>query len=172
MARRAYLRIQANANGRIENDVDDVIVQSFLQLNSAMDWKTGTGADQVDRLWKDVGRSLTVATGDITLDLSSTPDVGSGAGNDSLGQSLDMVTATALIIKNNAGGSLLVGPNTATTDDFPAFADQVTIPPGGMLLITAPDASGFDISTNHEIGLAASGSDVTDYDIFVAGRSS
>ena len=139
---------------------------------------TGTSADQSDRLWYSLGRTLASGYSEAIdlYDLGSI-DIGAGAGKDILGQTLAFAEITALAVWNKSvSGNLKVGgqgDSTAFQSIFDNDVDaKLIVKAGGFGILYAPSDPAYAVvdATNHVLKMQASGGAVT-YDIFVIGRS-
>ena len=175
MARSLKATIKASLIGTLTNDSttakDDIVLSATQSLTN------GTGANQAQRFWYDTGRTLSASANDSidVYDLGSL-DIGAGAGLDSLGQSHALTGIKALYVKNHSdsGGNIRVGGDgTAAAWNSPFNGDDdalVDLPPGGVLLLVAPDASGWAVAdtSNHLLKITDAGSGST-YDIGFVG---
>lgn len=148
----------------------------------------GTSANQADKVWASFGRTLSASTTeDIDLFDLGTIDIGTGAGDDPLGNTVSYAEIVALYVANTsaaAGGSIVIGGKTGGTAQFNTFvaitgsasdtAQIGPITPGGfvMLYVPANPAFAVDDTDNHLLAITESGgaASVT-YDILVIARS-
>jgi hypothetical protein len=104
------------------------------------DLGTGVGADQGDRIWND----------ERTLALSATEDLDlSGALLDPLGDAVVFARIKALIVAADAANTntVDVGAGTAGLVGWIGNVnDVVKVRPGGLLLLWAPDATGYPVT--------------------------
>lgn len=129
---------------------------------------SGTGSGAVDLMYIDQ-RTLGASANE-TIDIS-------GGITDPFGTTLNFVTVKGIFIKASTGNTnnVLFKPAASNSflGPFNAAADQVSIPPGGCFLVTAP-ATGWAVTagSGDDIYLANSGagSSVT-YDIHIIGTS-
>jgi hypothetical protein len=129
----------------------------------------GTGSSQADLLFAD---QRTIAASDNEdLDLA-------GSLTDPLGSTLTFAAVKAIYIKAAAGNTNDVQVSPASSNGFLGpFADasdQIDLPPGGALLLTAP-ADGWTVTggTGDLLNVANSGAGTSvTYDIVVVGTSS
>lgn len=138
----------------------------------------GTAEHQANRAWQDTAISLT-SGGTKTVDLYDLggEDIGNGAGQDSLGQTLAMSKIICVLISNqstSAGSLLIGGEGTAAAWSTPFNGDddaKLVLPPDAYTLIVNPKA-GYDVtdSSDHLLKFEASGGAVT-FDYAVIGRS-
>ncbi len=133
----------------------------LIQLSS------GTGANQSDIIWHDQ-RTLSTGAGE-DLDLVATLA-------DAFGATLTFARVKAVIIKAaDANTTVLTVTRVATsgTSIFLADGDGLTLRPGGIFMVTNPDATGYVVTatTDDTITITnASGASAT-YDIIIIGAS-
>lgn len=122
---------------------------------------SGTGANQVNAVFSDE-RTLT-ATSE-TLDLY-------GGLTNALGTTLNFAKIKVLYIKNtHASSNLLVGNASAPVLLCSAANDIIIVPPGGVLLITAPASGGITVTNSSADGIKIdSGAATITYNIIIAG---
>ncbi len=145
MAKTLKTNVRPTVSWENRNPLDLGTVVDDQTLAVDLETTSGTGTNQTSIMWKD-RRIVTVATTDDELDLA-------GGLVDVFGATLTFVRIKTIEIINRgepdgsggwtetAGEDLLVGG--AATDAFDDFlngvaTDQVTIPAGGVLLLTAP----------------------------------
>ena len=128
----------------------------------------GTGANQADRIWTDT-RTL-AASGSEDLDLA-------GVLADAFGSAITMAEVVALLIEASASNTnnVVVGDAAAPVPLFGGTNPTLSIKPGGLFLVVAPDASGqFAVGAGStddlKIANSGSGTPVT-YTIMIIGRS-
>jgi hypothetical protein len=121
----------------------------------------GTASGDQDLAWSD---SATVTAGaPVALDLSA------GLTSVLTGAAISFAAVTAVCVRNrSSAGSLELG---ATVPIFGAASDSLTIPPGGLALLTAP-VDGWPVTpaTNDTITIAAQLGSVA-YDLILLGQS-
>ena len=139
---------------------------------------SGTTLGKCDRIWFDEGRSLSVGTEDLDLYDLGSEDMGAGAGNDPLGQTLTFAEIVALIVVNDdADGTLKLGgkgDTTAWNSLFGGDDDAVlVVPPLTAVVIICRSDPGFAVadSSNHILQVEAATADVDDWSIYLVGRS-
>ena len=183
--RSAVSTIRGVIDSKIVNALDSNETGSAqlpFALNAALAFATGTTANKSDRCWSDKGRTLTSGN-DVQIDIYdfAGENVGSGAGNDALGQTLTLAEITGILVENasTSVGDLVVGGDQGeinALDWNPLFngvdGDAVTIKPGGFFLMMCPPDPAFPVAdgTSHMLTCGASGGNVT-YDIHILGRS-
>ena len=111
-----------------------------LNISDSLSLTTGNGANQVNEMFDD-DRTL-AASANEELDLSGTL-------TNAFGDTIAFTGVKALYIKNNSSvDTLTVGDAAATPWEpfFGATGETLQIPPGGMLLLTAPSAGGWPVT--------------------------
>jgi hypothetical protein len=112
-------------------------------IEQALPFTNGTGALQADLFWADE-RTLNASTADL-IDLTALPSQLDGT-------TINMVHPVAVLVINaprnsstaNAGNLLIGGTGNTYAGFFNAATNGITpLRPGGMFLVTAPDATGF-----------------------------
>lgn len=130
---------------------------------------SGTGADQADRIWHDQ-RTLTASSTE-NLDLA-------GVLTDSFGATVTFARVKLLWIYAAAGNTNNVIVGGEATNGWAtwvgAAAHTVTIRPGGLMFLAAPDATAYAVTAGTgdllKIANSGGGSSVT-YDVIVIGAS-
>lgn len=143
------------------NDLDIATRLSKIRKSVDFSLTNGTGASQCNMIFSDT-RTLT-ATSE-TLDLA-------GALTGAFGSTLTFTKLKVLYIRNTSTtDNLIVGNATNPVPLFSDASDKYPIPPGGILLITAPNASGIAVtaSTGDGIKIDAGSATIT-YDIVMIG---
>jgi len=137
-----------------------------ITLDPSFSLAAGTGANTVDSLY-DSQRTLTDAQ-------AETLDIQDGSLSNSLGQAVTMDVLRLLYIKNTSTTNSLIigGAAAAQLGLFADGSDKCVLKPGGILLVTAPDANGIDTTTNSDLKLEHDSTDATDliYDILLMGE--
>lgn len=115
------------------------------KIEALYQFASGTGANQADILFVDE-RAFSASTAD-NIDVA-------GALSSAFGATITAVEMVALLIVNKTKAgvantvTLSLGAGSAPYFGmFGATGDVIKIPPGGMLLMVAPDASGFGTVT-------------------------
>lgn len=128
----------------------------------------GTGANQADLLFADTRTLAASATEDLDL---------AGSLTDAFGATITMVEVVAILILADAGNAnnVVVGDATSPVPLFGGTNPTISIKPGGMFMIVAPNASGqFAVGAGAtddlKIANSGGGTSVT-YSIIVVGRS-
>jgi len=129
---------------------------------------SGTGANQANEVWADT-RTISSSSSD-DLDLY-------GSLTDAFGTTLNFTSIKAIIIKASSsnGDNLSVGGDAGApiSTIFADTSDEILVPPGGMFMITNPQADGFAVTNTTadvlEITNTDSG-DSAEYDIIIVGE--
>jgi len=128
-----------------------------------VDLASGTGDWQASKAY--VNSVEIAASGDTTLDLSALTDP--------LGADLSLTKVKAIIVKAAAGNTNNVVMGAAGSNPFlgplGGTAPTVTIPPGGVAMLTAPKA-GWTVSTAVNLKFANSaGGSAVNFDLVIVG---
>lgn len=147
-----------------------VIATATLNMAKSSSFSTGTGANQADRMFFDSRNILASANDD--LDLNGTTLI------DALGVPLALARLKLLAIyayPGNANNIVMDGAASARiTTMMGGTTPTLTIRPGGMFLLTAPDATAYAITaTTADILRITNGGAGTsvNYDIVAIGAS-
>jgi hypothetical protein len=140
---------------------------SSLRYTKQLDLADGSGANQVNKMFHDQ-RTL-AASGTEDLDLA-------GVLTDPLGTTLTFAKIRALLIFAAAANTNLVNVGGAASLGFTTWVgdatDVVKVRPGGLFLLTAPDATAYAVTASTgdllTITNSSSGTGVT-YDIVILG---
>lgn len=139
-----------------------------MAFNEVVTLANGTSSSQADLIFSDQR----------TLTASSTEDLDLAGGlTDAFGNSLTFVKIKAILIKAASGNTnnVEVTPAAANgfTGPFADASDQLDIPPGGLVLLTAP-VSGWTVTASTgdllTITNSGAGTSVT-YDVIIVGTS-
>jgi hypothetical protein len=135
----ASIALSVNALEQNTNDMGTpsfTLARQFLQA-----YTNGAGANQIDRLFCD-NRTINAASND-DLDLA-------GALLEPLGSAFVLVRLKLLVVQNpvtNDGNVEVGGAGAAQFSTmFGAVTEKVLIKPGGLLLLYAPDATGYVVT--------------------------
>lgn len=163
-------QIVLQANGTLTSsdgtsNQNDVLAAIYTQLFS-----NGTGVNQAAEIFHKAG--VTVAASS-----STTYVLGSGAITDVFGNAISFVRVVALIVKAAVGNTNNVLVGAAGTNPFVApfggTTPTVTVRPGGVMVLLAPDATGYVVTggSAEQLKLAnsSSGTSVT-FDITIIGN--
>jgi hypothetical protein len=141
-----------------------------LDYKQLLTMSSGTGSNQADKLWISTGRTLAASTAE-DLDLAGTL-------TDVFGATITMARVKGLIIAASAANTNNVIVGNAASNGFiswvGAAAHTVTVRPGGVLALFAPDATAYTVTSGTgdllHVANGAAGSAVT-YDVAVIGAS-
>ena len=173
-------KLTVKLTGSVVNTLTDSTTVSSSQpdLSFAPSLSSGVSANQANRAWQT--KSNTIASGaQETIDISTFEgkDIGGGAGNDALGQAMDLEEIVAIIIHNEnavtAAGQLEIVP--ANSQGWAPIGSHTVatggaLIGGGLLAKVNPAEAGFDVSgSSHRITLKANGGAVS-YGMYILGR--
>lgn len=125
----------------------------------------GTGANQANQIFADTRQIAASTTEDLDL---------YGGFTSPLGTTLNFAKIKAIVIYAHTTNTnnVLVGGDAASVPIFGNVNDLISIRPGGLFVITAPDSAGIAVTQTTgdilQIANSSSGS-VVDYDIVVIG---
>lgn len=156
-----YLKLQSLLTGT--GDLQSG--KSELKYERTIDLANGTGADQANQVWSDTRTLTTGATETLDLNASLT---------NAIGESVTFTKVKLLMIRSRACTTTLsVGAAAATqfVAYFGSATDVIKILPGGVLLLTSPDASGAAVAagSTDSLKIANSAGASCDYDIVIVG---
>lgn len=159
MALNAQITLSILAHETSSGDISRTL--RATPVSYALSLTDGTGANQAQVVWSD---SRTLSGSPDTLALGSlTDDRGT-------------VTFTAIkviYIKNNGNATMLWSDGTWGGGPFDDISSSpVSIRPGGVLAIAAPDASGFSVDVGSQTIVLSSASSGVAYDIALIGEGS
>ena len=125
---------------------------------------SGTNANQINKMW--------VSQRTLTNSATETIDIAGGITN-SFGTQLDMSNVRMMIFKSSADNSDSISIGGAAANAFDAWVgaadDTVILRAGAFLLISAPDATGYAVSTNGNIKVTNQGTNSVTYDVYIGG---
>lgn len=164
----ASASIKTSLAALFQNLLDIGTAEYKPQVNWQFDFTDGAGANQAQKVFTDTR----------TLTASSTEDLDLAGGlTDAFGNVLTLTEVKAIIIKAAAGNTnnVIVGGAASNqfVTPFGAGAHTVTVRPGGMLMLVAPDATGYAVTagTGDLLKIANSaGSTSVTYDILILGN--
>ncbi len=139
----------------------------------------GTTTGKADQVWASKGRSLSGASAeDIDcFDLGSI-NIGTGAGENALGNAMTFAEIVLLFVENNSTstGNLTIGNKNATTAWQTPFNASDTgavgpIKPGGFFMLCEGADPAFAVADTSDHLLTMTSSDTLTYDIYIIGRS-
>ena len=164
------MSVTASVNATIKASktlAKDLGSASFDPLKSlAYSFANGNLANEVNQVFTDK-RTLAATTSE-ELDLS-------GGLTDVYGNSIAFTKIKALLVVADStnGGNIEVGGAAANgfNDWVGAVGDYVSVPPGGTMLIVAPDLAGYAVTASTADLLKVNNTDASsgDYEIFVLG---
>lgn len=159
-----------NVSGTLSNLLDLAVKASApLSYSKSGSLSNGTGANQADRIWADQRQIAASANDD--LDLNGT------ALQDALGANLALARIKLLAVYADPANvnNLLIGAAAANPVSTILGATGVlTVRPGGMLLLSAPGATGYAITpaTADILRFTNGGAgSVVNYDVVIIGAS-
>lgn len=149
--------------------VDIGTVQHALAYGPAIVFDDGTGASQINQVFADTRTLAASATEDLDL---------AGGLTNALGATVTFTKVRALIIRPAATNTnnVLVGGASSNqfSTPFGAGTHTVTVRPGGLLALVAPDATGYVVTAGTgdllKLANSSSGTGVT-YDIVILGTA-
>lgn len=165
----ATATLSASIVGLLTGAVDIGDVQHSVSYGPTISFGDGSGANQITRIFADT-RTL-AASANEDLDLA-------GGLTDAIGQTITLARVRGLLIRaagantNNVivGGAASNGWITA----FGGATHTITLRPGGILLLAAPDATGYAVTAGTgdllRIANSSSGTPVS-YDIVILGAT-
>ena len=161
-------RITAELSARLTGAADFGAPTSAPRFAQQITLTDGTGAGQADRVWSD--RRTLAASASEDLDLA-------GALMDVFGATVTLARVKALYVAASAANTNDVVIGAAAANAWSALLGEsgtVTVRPGGLLLVVAPDATAYPVTGDTgdllRVANGAGGSSVT-YDICVIGAS-
>jgi hypothetical protein len=120
-----------------------------MNIARTIEFTSGTGANQANVIFAD-SRGLVDNADNDANEVLNLKD--SGTLLDPLGTALTLTKLKAIYIYNTSTtASLKVGGGTTPVGFMADASDILTIPAGGKLVLTAPDATGWDVTTNKNI---------------------
>lgn len=151
------------------NPLDLAAPRADLNLTKTLQLASGTGAGQADRIFHDT-RTLS-ASGSEDLDLA-------GGLTDALGQAATFARVKLLMIAAAPGNANNVIVGGASSNGwitaFGGAAHTVTVRPGGLFVLAAPDATAYAVTAATgdllKVANSAGGTSVS-YDLVVVGAS-
>lgn len=162
----ATATLNVSLSALLTNALDLVSAQANLAYNKSKSFTNGTGADQIQNIFSDT-RSINSASNE-DLDLA-------GSLTNAIGATVTFTKVKAILIQASANNStnLSVGPAASNGwgAGFADASDRVVIRPGGMFLLTAPDANGMAVTagTGDLLNIANSSGATASYDIIIIG---
>lgn len=160
-----HVELSSDYTNPLDLKSGDALLKYVKQINLA----TGTGANQADKIWEDT-RTLTASSSE-DLDLAGTL-------TDAFGAVLTFVRVKLLIVYAAAANTnnVVIGNASSNgwTGPFGATTHTLSVRPGGMVSIMAPDATAYGVTATTgdllHVANSGAGTSVT-YDVIVIGSS-
>lgn len=165
----AQANIKLSIDAHLDAAIDLGTVAQALLYGPTYVFSDGTGADQIKQVFADTR----------TLTASSTEDLDLAGGlTNALGQSITFTKIRAIAIKASSSNTNNVLVGGAASAQFATWvgnsSDIVVVRPGGLLVLVAPDATGYEVTATSadllRIGNSA-GSTSVSYDIVLLGTA-
>jgi len=141
MTQSASISLSVAVSQSVAGDVNTA--KNSIAINSLLQLLNGTGADQANQAFSDE-RTLAASTSE-SLDLA-------GSLTDAFGASITFTKIKAMLVIADEGNGDNIEVGGAASNGFASFlgdaSDVVLVPPGGMFLLTAPDANGFAVTAS------------------------
>lgn len=165
----AQATLIASIAGVLSGTVDIGEVEHSLSFGPTLSFSDGSGANQITRIFADT-RTL-AASANEDLDLA-------GGLTDAIGQTITLARVRAILIRAAAGNTNNVIVGGASSNGFITWVGgathTVTLRPGGVMLLAAPDATAYAVTASTgdllRIANSSSGTSVT-YDIVILGAT-
>jgi hypothetical protein len=158
--------INVSVRAALRKSLDLDVAQDPLSFTRTVTLTNGAGANQADQSFHDK-RTLAASSSE-ELDVA-------GSLSDAFGDTITLARVKVLYVKNlSAGDKLIIGGAAANALGlFSDASDKLELRPGGIVVITAPDADGVAVGSNDKLKLAHSGDTTTnlDYEIVLIGAS-
>ena len=150
----------------LRRSLDLATAQDPLHFTRTVTLTDGTGANQADQSFHDQ-RTLAGSASE-ELDVA-------GSLADAFGETVTLARVKVLYLKNlSSADKLIVGGSAANALGlFGDSSDKLELRPGGLLLVTAPDADGIEVGANDKLKMAHSGDSTAnlDYEIVIIGAT-
>lgn len=161
-------RVEVILTGILSNVLDLANVSSPLAQSRATDFANGTGANQANVIWSDQ-RTLAPSA-------SETLDLAGGGLVDAFGAAIAPARLRGVLIYAAPGNlnNLTLFGDAAHVPLLNTPATTITLPPGGIFLLTKPDTAGIVVTaTTFDLIKVANAAGVNSviYDIFLLGAS-
>ncbi|MEP3857289.1 MAG: hypothetical protein ABJM39_09630 [Porticoccus sp.] len=141
MTQSASISLSVAVSQSVAGDVNTA--KNSIAVNSLLQLLNGTGADQANQAFSDE-RTLAASTSE-SLDLA-------GSLTDAFGASITFTKIKAMLVIADEGNGDNIEVGGAASNGFASFlgdaSDVVLVPPGGLFLLTAPDADGFAVTAS------------------------
>ena len=134
-----------------------------------LDWDhtSGTGANQMNQLFRE---SVTLTNG-----AARTIDLAGGVTN-AFGDSVTFAEVRFFAVSLSSANSNAITVGNASANQFASWCgsatDTVTIRPGGLFLMVAPDSIGYVVSTNGNLKILNAGTNSVTYNLWIGGSDS
>lgn len=160
-------KINVLIDALLTGSVDIGTVQHDVKYGPGFSWGDGTGLDSINQIWSDT-RTLSASSSE-DLDLS-------GSLTNAIGTSVAFTKIRGIMVRAALANTNNVIVGGASATQFVAWCGgathTVTVRPGGLLLLLAPDATAYAVSAGStdllKIANSSSGSSVS-YDILLLG---
>lgn len=173
--------IKASMSGSFINTLSNSggSVSALVELILTLSTTDGTTTGKADKIWASKARSLSGATSEnIDVYDFGVIDIGTGAGEDALGNSQTLTEIVAMLIENKStstGNLTIGGEGSAAAWQTPFGASDTAtfgpFPPGGFMLFAAGADPAFAVADSSNHLLKITSSDTLTYDIYIIGRS-
>jgi hypothetical protein len=169
MATNLATQLAVSLNTQLSNVLDLGTVQLPQSLAQQYNWANGVAINTADRVFADT-RTLTASSSE-DLDLA-------GVLADGMGNTLTFARVKALLIRAAAANSNNVIVGNAASNGFISWVGgavhTVTVRPGGLMLLAAPDATAYAVTAATadllHVANSGAGTSVT-YDVIIIGAS-
>ena len=181
MANSLTASIKASIDGNFTNTLTNSGGTSAVNIvqSAILSITNGTTTGKADKIWSLTERSLSGASSEnIDVYDFGTIDIGTGAGEDALGNTVTLADIVAVIVENKSTstGNLTIGGEgsaAAWNSIFNASdtAELGPLPPGGFFMIGSGADPAFAVAdtSNHLFKMTSSAT--LTYDIVIIGRS-
>lgn len=142
--------------------------QATLPFKRDLIWGSGTAANQADKVWSDSRTLAASATEDL--------DLAGGSLTDALGGALTFARVRMLVVYAATANTnnVVVGGDANAVPLFGAATQTAPVHPGGLLVLAAPDTTGYAVTAGTgdivQVANSGAGTSVT-YDIVIIGTS-
>lgn len=139
-----------------------------LNYSKRLSLASGTGANQADLIWHDQ-RSIAASSSD-NLDIA-------GGLTDAFGATVTFARIRAMVVRADANNAGRLQVGSAPANAWLGWLDNgnaaVQVRPGGLLLLTGPDSSGYPVAagTGDRLLITNTAASVAAYDIVLIGAS-
>lgn len=165
----ADANIKLIVQGKVDGTVDIGTVMHDILFQPGWIWGDGTGADSIKQIFADTRTLSASATEDLDL---------AGGLTNALGATLTFTKIRGLIVRAATGNTNNVIVGGAGSNGFVTWVGgathTVTVRPGGLLVLLAPDATGYAVTASTgdllKIANSSSGTSVS-YDIVILGAT-